>query len=998
MNDSHSREASEILKFFGTSENSGLTPQQVQKNADLYGRNELPPEEKTPMWKLILQQFEDQMVIILLFAAVVSFVLAFFEAEEDQLSAFVESLVIVLILAANATIGVIQESNAEKAIEALKAYEPEIANVLRNGKITRIKAQELVPGDIVEVAVGARVPADLRLISLLSTNMRVDQAPLTGESNTVTKVTDVVRTTEAVVQDKKNMLFSGTTVSIGRGRAIVVQTGSQTEIGKIRRSITSAEDVVTPLKKKLDEFGILLSKLITVICILVWVININHFADPSHGSWLRGAVYYFKIAVALAVAAIPEGLPAVVTTCLALGTMKMAKKNAIVRSLPSVETLGCTTVICSDKTGTLTTNNMSVQKVLVADSVASADELNLKEWTVEGTTYDPRGTISVSDSQKAPNLRSDKGLVTLSQIATLCNDASLSFNAERGVFEISGEATEAALKVLSEKIGSPNANRTQPLSNDELAHFYAKHWESVLKKIVTLEFTRDRKSMSVVVKENNGQEHLFVKGAPEHILSRCRSLRCNITGEDVALSDAYRDQLIHQLEQYGTGADTLRCLALAVKENISPEDYQHLKGPEDFARVESEMTLIGFVGMLDPPRVEVTDAIRECRESGIRVIVITGDNKATAESICKKIGVFDRFEDLKGKSYTGREFDALSEAEKVVAVNSASLFARVEPAHKQKLVEILQNQHHVVAMTGDGVNDAPALKKADIGVAMGTGTAVAKGAAEMVLADDNFATIVNAVEEGRAIYNNTKQFIRFLISSNIGEVVSIFLTAALGMPEALVPVQLLWVNLVTDGLPATALGFNPPDADIMQKPPRSSREPIINGWMFFRYLLIGFYVGAATVGGAAWWYMYYEHGPRVTFAELTNFHSCVDSPALGYSCSVFTEEIRPSTVALTILVTIEMFNALNSLSEDQSMFVMHPLKNLWLVGAVALSFVLHLAILYIPWLSAIFGVAPLTLVEWEAVIYLSLPVIFIDEVMKFISRIRQKKTALQKTA
>merc|ERR1712117_220780 len=521
------------------------------------------------------------------------------------------------------------------------------------------------------------------------------------------------------------------------------------------------EEIKTPLQQKLDEFGEQLSKVISLICIAVWAINIGHFNDPAHGgSWIKGAVYYFKIAVALAVAAIPEGLPAVITTCLALGTRRMAAKNAIIRSLPSVETLGCTSVICSDKTGTLTTNMMSVCKMFTF-----ADENNFEEFEISGSTYEPVGDIF--NGGKKVKGADYVALEEMATIAIMCNDSALDFNDFKNIFEKVGEATETALITLGEKINPYSVAKSG--GRLESAKVVRKDIESKWKKDYTLEFSRDRKSMSSYCSPKKPTRlgnvpKMFVKGAPEGVLDRCTYVR--IGTEKVPMTQKMRDSIMEKAIGYGTGRDTLRCLCLATADSpMNPKDMD-LEDSSKFAKYEVNLTFCGVVGMLDPPRMEVAPAIVLCKQAGIRVIMITGDNKNTAEAICKRIGIFQETESTVGKS-----------------------------------------------------------------------------ASEMILADDNFTSIVAAVEEGRAIYANMKQFIRYLISSNIGEVVCIFLAAALGLPEALIPVQLLWVNLVTDGLPATALSFNPPDLDIMDKPPRGTNETLITPWLFFRYMVIGGYVG-----------------------------------------------------------------------------------------------------------------------------------------------------------
>lgn len=872
------------------------------------------------------------------------------------------------ILILNAVVGVSQESSAEKAIAALQEYSANEANVIRNGGIiSRVKADELVPGDIITVSVGDRIPADCRVISIESNTFRVDQAILTGESESISKdETAVITDPKAVLQDQINMLFSGTTVVTGRAKAVVALTGPSTAIGDIHESISAQISEPTPLKQKLNDFGDKLSKVITVICILVWLINIPNFNDHSHGTWVKGAIYYLKIAVSLGVAAIPEGLAVVITTCLALGTRKMAAKNAVVRSLPSVETLGSCSVICSDKTGTLTTNQMSVNKLVHLNDAGS----ELTELDIEGTTFTPKGAVKMNGKVVEGVTEKSETVRQMAEAASLCNDSRLAYDSRTGLFSNVGEATEGALRVLVEKLGPCAPSSTRP---EECVHYANSSYEKNLPRISTFEFSRDRKSMSVLALSGN-QEKLLVKGAPESILDRCSHTLIGANGKRVPLTKKLSTLLLKEVVEYGNRG--LRVIALANIEDVSGNPLaRSAKSPEQYTQLEQNMTFLGLVGMLDPPREEVPRSIAQCKAAGIRIIVITGDNRNTAESICRQIGVFGEHEDLTGKSYTGREFDELSPKEQLEAAQRASLFSRVEPGHKSKLVDLLQSLGEVVAMTGDGVNDAPALKKADIGVAMGSGTDVSKLAADMVLADSNFATIEVAIEEGRAIYNNTQQFIRYLISSNIGEVVSIFLTAALGMPEALVPVQLLWVNLVTDGLPATALSFNPSDNDIMKRKPRKRDEALIGGWLFFRYLIIGTYVGLATVAGYAWWFMYNPEGPQITFRHLTRFHHCgVDFPEIG--CEMFSNDMAKSasTVSLSILVVIEMFNAMNALSSSESLLTLPLWKNMMLVYAIALSMALHFALLYTPILQTLFNIVPLNMLEWKAVVIMSAPV------------------------
>ncbi|KAG0559244.1 hypothetical protein M758_10G088300 [Ceratodon purpureus] len=1022
----------QCLDHFEVDVRRGLSESSVTKRRKQYGWNELEKEPGKPMWKLVLEQFEDMLVKILLVAAFISFVLAYVDGhsgEESGIGAYVEPLVILFILILNAIVGVWQESNAERALEALKEMQSEHAKVFRDGVyISDLPARELVPGDIVELRVGDKVPADMRIVKLKTSTVRVEQSSLTGESMSVVKTNHPVKE-DIELQGKECMVFAGTTIVNGSFLSVVVTIGMNTEIGKIQSQIQEAslEEADTPLKKKLDEFGELLTKVIGVICLLVWVINYKYFLSwEMKNGWpcnfkfsFEKCTYYFKIAVALAVAAIPEGLPAVITTCLALGTRKMAAKNAIVRKLPSVETLGCTTVICSDKTGTLTTNQMSVTELVLNGPAAGVT----RDFHVEGTTYSfLDGKI---DGVTVGKL--DKNMQSFAEIASLCNDAGIAYNGS--AFKATGMPTEAALKVVVEKMGVPDAaaqtaiNRQRSgegsIQGGDVPLGCNNWWNEKEPRMAILEFDRTRKSMSCLVKAN-GLNRLLVKGAVENILERCTHVQL-LDGSVVNMTEGARDALLAKLN--GLSAKALRCLGLAYKDDLQDlSDYDGETHPghaklldtSSYDKVESNLIFVGMAGLRDPPREEVRGAIEDCSEAGIRVMVITGDNKNTAEAICREIGIFREGEDIRDKSFTGREFMELpaERRKRILGGTGGRVFSRAEPKHKQDIVRILKEAGEVVAMTGDGVNDAPALKLADIGVAMGiAGTEVAKEAADMVLADDNFSTIVAAVGEGRSIYNNMKAFIRYMISSNIGEVASIFMTAALGMPEGLVPVQLLWVNLVTDGPPATALGFNPPDLDIMQKPPRKSDDVLINAWVFFRYMVIGLYVGCATVGSFALWYTHSsflginlagDGHTLVSFSQLRHWGECstwkdfkvapftAGNQTLSFDdnpCDYFTTgKVKATTLSLSVLVAIEMFNSLNALSEDGSLLSMPPWVNPWLLLAMAVSFSLHFLILYIPFLATIFGIVPLSVNEWLLVLVVSLPVILIDEGLKFVGR------------
>ncbi|XWS59758.1 hypothetical protein CRYUN_Cryun08bG0149000 [Craigia yunnanensis] len=768
------KDIQECEKHYQVNKKLGLSSAELENRRKIYGYNELEKHEGQSIWSLILDQFNDTLVRILLLAAVISFVLAWYECEEGgemEITAFVEPLVIFLILIVNAIVGVWQENNAEKALEALKEIQSEQATVIRDGvKIRNLPAKELVPGDIVELKVGDKVPADMRVLELVNLTLRVEQGSLTGESEAVNKTNKLV-SEDADIQGKRSMVFAGTTVVNGNCFCLVTQIGMETEIGKVHTQIhvaaQSEED--TPLKKKLNEFGEVLTMIIGVICVLVWLINVKYFLSWEYiDGWPRNfkfsfekCTYYFQIVVALAVAAIPEGLPAVITTCLALGTRKMAQKNALVRKLPSVETLGCTTVICSDKTGTLTTNQMAVAK-LVAMGI---DARRLRSFRVDGTTYNP----SDGKIQDWPSDGMDANLETIAKIAAICNDAGVTHSDHK--FVAHGMPTEAAIKVLVEKMGLPKGSHSGGSAGSDVlccCHW----WNEYERRIVTLEFDRVRKSMGVIVNSKSGRRSLLVKGAVENLLERSSKVQL-LDGTVVPLDQNSRNLISNALQDMSSGA--LRCLGFAYKDELpefetydgNDEHPSHdlLLDPSNYSSIESNLTFVGLVGLRDPPREEVHQAIEDCKAAGIRVMVVTGDNKNTAEAICCEIGVFGPTEDISSKSLTGKQFMELLDKKAYLRQSGGLLFSRAEPRHKQEIVRLLKEDGEVVAMTGDGVNDAPALKLADIGIAMGiAGTEVAREASDMVLADDNFSTIVAAVGEGRSIYNNMKAFIRLVVS------------------------------------------------------------------------------------------------------------------------------------------------------------------------------------------------------------------------------------------
>ncbi|CAA9986338.1 calcium-transporting ATPase, putative [Plasmodium knowlesi strain H] len=1149
----HVHDVQEVLAALEVDATKGLTKSQLAKRKEKYGLNELEVETKKGILELILNQFDDLLVKILLLAAFISFALTLLDMQSHEVAIcdFIEPLVIVMILILNAAVGVWQECNAEKSLDALKQLQPTKAKVLRDGKWEIIDSKHLTIGDIIELSVGNKTPADARIIQIFSTSIKVEQSMLTGESCSVDKYSEKLDPSykNCEIQLKRNILFSSTAIVAGRCIAVVTNIGMNTEIGQIQHAVMEStnEDTDTPLQIKIDSFGRQLSKIIFVICVTVWVINFKHFSDPIHGSFLYGCLYYFKISVALAVAAIPEGLPAVITTCLALGTRRMVKKNAIVRKLQSVETLGCTTVICSDKTGTLTTNQMTATvfhlfkeatvlkeyqlcqkgetfffyESCLADDGQDNDsffnklkqEERLSSKKADQTSYQNSSTVTSkgnnthsskhslydgeknfgeSDSEKYEHYPSDaeteKSLEKMhTNVNTIisrgskiledkikkyayseydyhfymcmvnCNEANIFCNDKNAIVKVFGDSTELALlhfvhnfdikpssvknnampaeyerasgkgkgkKGKEEKATSSiGANHMDESSgqrdNKEESKSYPSEcisaWRNECQLIKIIEFTRERKLMSVIVENKKKDFILYCKGAPENIINNCNYYL--IKNEVKPLTEELKNVICSRVK--GMGKRALRTLSFAYRK-MKKTDL-NVTNAEEYFKLEKDMIYLGGLGIIDPPRKYVGRAINLCHLAGIRVFMITGDNMDTAKAIAKEINILhecDSDDDLDQNSktssgaknskkklkccYSGREFEDFPlELQKEILKNKQRIvFCRTEPKHKKQIVKILKDLGETVAMTGDGVNDAPALKSADIGISMGiNGTEVAKEASDIVLADDNFNTIVEAIKEGRCIYNNMKAFIRYLISSNIGEVASIFITALLGIPDSLAPVQLLWVNLVTDGLPATALGFNPPEHDVMKCKPRHKNDNLINGLTLLRYIVIGTYVGVATVSIFVYWYLFYpdmDGHTLVNFYQLSHYNQCKAwgnfrvKRVYGMSedpCSYFSMgKVKASTLSLSVLVVIEMFNALNALSEYNSLFKIPPWRNMYLVLATIGSLLLHFMILYIPPLAKIFGVVALTPYDWFLVLMWSFPVIIIDEVIKFYAK------------
>ncbi|HET6620322.1 MAG TPA: cation-translocating P-type ATPase [Dongiaceae bacterium] len=907
-----------VLAALGADAERGLTAVEARPRLERYGRNELTAEKPTPAWRKFLAQFTDVLVVLLIVAALISAALWFIE--RDSALPY-EAITILAIVILNAIMGYLQQARAEQALAALSQMSAAHATVVRDGTRQRLPASDLVPGDLILIEEGDTIPADARLTQ--STALQTAEAVLTGESLPVSKDTAAL-VEEAGLGDRHNMVFSGTAATYGRGRAVVTATGMQTQMGRIAGMLGAAPDETTPLQKELDRVGRLLGVVVIVIAV-VMIGTILLFED------VRGFAAIFDVlilGVALAVAAVPEGLPAVVTAVLSLGVQRMAKRKAIIRHLSAVETLGSADVIASDKTGTLTRNEMTVRRVVTASG-----SVNLG-----GTGYAPEGDVTRrSDGPIEGPLRAE--FIRTLAAADRANNAVL--QEHDGRWSVQGDPTEGALIVAARKAG---------LEEETL--------DTRFERVGEVPFSSERKLMSTVHADAERQDLLraFTKGAPDILLARCSH---ELVGEVSKPLTAERRTAIASANEELAG-DALRTLGLAFRS--LPKDASAANGFDD--DVEHDLVFLGLVGMIDPPRDEANQAIARAKAAGIRSMMITGDHPRTAAVIAMELGIA-----VDGRAVTGAELEKMSDEELDRTVCEVSVYARVNPGHKLRIVNALQRGGMTVAMTGDGVNDAPALKKADIGVAMGiTGTDVSKQAADMVLADDNFASIVAAVEEGRAIFSNIRKFLRYLLSSNVGEVMTMFFGVLLadliglhatgggGVVLPLLATQILWINLVTDGAPALALGVDSADTGTMSKPPRPRGEGVITPRMWAGILFVGAIMAAGTL--------------LIFDASLPG--GLIDGAgSLAYG----------QTMAFTTLTLFQLFNVFNARSDERSAFA-NLFTNHWLWSAVGLSLVLHMAVVYMPFLQSAFSTVPLSIGDWIICVAMASSVLWLRELSK----------------
>lgn len=881
----------EVLQLQQVDTQQGLPWEEAWKRQGEAGRNELTEGHRVSPITLLLNQFKDFMVLVLLGATLIS----------GLLGEYLDAITIVVIIVMNGILGFTQEFRAERSLRALKELSAPNANVWREGAVHQIPARDLVPGDIILLESGDRIPADVRFLE--TNGVYIEESALTGESVAVSKQTGAIAQDEVPLGDQRNLGFMGTMVSRGTAKAIVVRIGMNTEMGKIADLIQNTESMETPLQHRLEQLGKILIIVAIALTVLVVVAGIMHGQQP-YAMFLAG--------VSLAVAAIPEGLPAIVTIALALGVQRMIKRKAIVRKLPSVETLGCASVICSDKTGTLTQNKMTVTHLWVGGDVLE----------VTGDGYTPVGDIQIGG--QSADLLKNPSLNRLLHVSVLCNNATLyeekqELKRKKGkdakenvvsVWNIKGDPTEGALVVLSAKSG---------ITQESLSDKY--------KRIAEFPFDSERKRMSVLVTSENGRM-ACTKGAPDVLLQHCSYILWD--GKVIPFTSTLKQKVMAANE--GMARSALRVLGIAYKELKSTDRY------DDYETVETGLIFIGLTGMIDPPRKEVREAISKCRKAGIKTVMITGDHQTTAEAIAKQLGMIQG----SGVSLSGQQLASMSDEDLEAKVNDTYVYARVSPEHKLRIVKALQRKGHVVAMTGDGVNDAPAIKAADIGIAMGiTGTDVSKEASSLILSDDNFSTIVAAIEEGRGIYENIRKFIRYLLASNVGEIMTMFIAMMAGLPLPLVPIQILWVNLVTDGLPAMALGVDQAEKDLMQHKPRSAKENIFARRLGWKIISRGILIGICTL--AAFW--------LVLRADPS------DAATL----------LKAQSVAFATLVMAQLIHVFDCRS-SRSIFHRNPLQNRYLVLAVLSSLILMLAVMYVDTLQPIFKTVPLGWKDWILVL------------------------------
>ncbi|MBD9264469.1 MAG: cation-translocating P-type ATPase [Bifidobacterium bifidum] len=954
-------EANEVAKALDVDTNTGLSSAEAQRRLEKFGPNQLASAPPVPKWKKFLAQFQDPLVYLLLAATVISLIAWFIERSHGTAGEVLpfDAIVIILILIVNAVLGYIQEARAEQAVEALAQMTAPQTSVLRDGKIVHINTADVVPGDIVVLGEGDTVSADGRLFAAAS--LRIAEASLTGESVPVGKKPDTLDSAKAL-GDRTNMIFNGTSVTQGTGRAIVTGTGMNTQVGKIADMLSQTDDEDTPLQKEMTH----VSKILGIaVCIIAAVVLVALFITQGFHKMPDDLIDSLLLAVSLAVAAVPEGLATILTVVLALGVQRMAKHNAIVKKLSSVETLGSASVICSDKTGTLTRNEMTVERIVTPSG----------EVQLTGTGYEPKGKMlgmggDVIEESAPVNA---EALRTIA-VGAFANDGDLRQN-DAGQWEIVGDPTEVSLVVASRKIKADRAL-------------------GKLDRVAEVPFTSERKRMAVIGKDSsdNGNLSVYAKGAPDVLLGYCTRIA---VGDAVRpMTEGDRQEILATVERlsgeaYRTLGEAYRPLGTTSLADIPGIKTNAAGQVTDISEqsdvIERDLIWAGMVGIIDPPRTEVRDSVAEAHRAGIRTVMITGDHPLTAARIASDLGIIEKG----GKALTGDQLDAMpDEAAFDKATSEVSVYARVAPEHKLKIVESLQRQGNIAAMTGDGVNDAPAVKSADIGVAMGiTGTEVTKESAKMILADDNFSTIVAAVREGRVIFDNIRKFLRYLLSSNVGEVFTVFggvmLAGVLGITQPgtagvavpLLATQLLWINLLTDAAPALAMGVDPQTDDVMARSPRKLTDRVIDRDMWIDIAFIGIIMAAVTLIGMD---MHLEGG-LFTDRSIGGTHEF--------------QMIEARTMGFTILVFAQLFNAIASRSARQSAFV-GLFSNKWLWGAIGLSVVLQLVVIYVPFLNSAFGTTPLGPWAWVECICLAAVVLIASEIYKAIMRAIDRKRGI----